>query len=60
MKIPAAWAALLGTGIVNLVFWLVTAPHMRYGGLYIYTVVALTLGQDSRKLSHCVSDKELI
>ena len=38
------WAALLGTGIVNLVFWLVTAPHMRYGGLYIYTVVALTLG----------------
>lgn len=39
-----AWAALLGTGVVNLIFWLVAAPHMRYGGPYIYTLVALTLG----------------
>lgn len=39
-----AWAALLSTEIVNLLFWLVTAPHMRYGGPYIYMLVALTLG----------------
>ncbi len=39
-----AWAALLGTGIVNLFFWLVTAPHMRYGGPYMYMLAALTLG----------------
>ncbi len=39
-----ACAALLGTGIVNLLFWMVTAPHMRYGGPYIHMVVALTLG----------------
>lgn len=37
-------AALLGTGMVNLVFWIVTAPHMRYGGPYITMLVALTLG----------------
>lgn len=39
-----AWASLLGTGIVNLVFWMVTAPHMRYGGPYMYMLLALTLG----------------
>lgn len=39
------WAALLGTGIVNLIFWLETAPHMRYGGPYIYAFVALTIGE---------------
>ena len=39
-----AWAALLGTAIVNFFFWMVTAPHMRYGGPYIYMLVALTLG----------------
>ncbi len=39
-----AWAALLGAGIVNLAFWMVTAPHMRYGEPYIYMLVALTLG----------------
>lgn len=39
-----AWAALWGSGILNLVFWMVTAPHMRYGGPYIDTIVALALG----------------
>lgn len=39
-----ARAALLGTGLINLVFWMVTAPHMRYGGPYIHTLVALVLG----------------
>ncbi len=39
-----ARAALLGTGIVNLLFWMAAAPHMRYGGPYIHMVVALTLG----------------
>lgn len=39
-----AWAALLAAGLINLMFWMVTAPHMRYGGPYIYTLVALTLG----------------
>ena len=39
-----AQMALLGTGLVNLFFWLITAPHMRYGGPYIYMLVAVTLG----------------
>lgn len=37
-------AALLGTAIVNLFFWLFTAPHLRYGEPYIYVLVAVTLG----------------
>lgn len=39
-----AGAAFLGTAILNMIFWLVAAPHMRYGGPYIYMLVALTLG----------------
>ncbi len=39
-----ACAALLGTGSVNLLFWMGPAPHRRYGGPYIHMVVALTLG----------------
>ena len=37
-------AALLTAGLTNIVFWLTTAPHMRYGGPYIYTLIAMTLG----------------
>lgn len=48
-----AWAALLGTAIVNFFFWMVTAPHMRYGGPYIYMLVALTLGTVV-----CLSERE--
>lgn len=37
-------AAVYGTAVVNLCFWMVTAPHMRYGGPYIHMLVALALG----------------
>ena len=30
-----AGAALLGTAVVNFLFWMATAPHMRFGGPYI-------------------------
>lgn len=40
-----AGAALLGTAVVNFLFWMATAPHMRFGGPYIYTLVAMTLGE---------------
>ncbi len=36
--------ALLTSGAVNLVFWFFSAPHMRYGGPYIYVLVVMTLG----------------
>lgn len=39
-----AQGALLGASLVNLFFWLAAAPHMRYGGPYIYILVAVTLG----------------
>lgn len=39
-----AQGALIGVSLVNLFFWLVTAPHMRYGSPYIYVLVAVTLG----------------
>lgn len=39
-----ALTALLAAGMVNLVFWFFSAPHMRYGGPYIYMLVAMTLG----------------
>lgn len=39
-----AWASVYGVAVVNLCFWMVTAPHMRYGGPYIYMIVALVLG----------------
>lgn len=39
-----AGAAALGAGVVNLLFWFFSAPHMRYGEPYIYVLVALTLG----------------
>lgn len=37
-------AAVYGAAVVNLCFWMITAPHMRYGGPYIYMLVALALG----------------
>lgn len=39
-----ARAALLGTSLVNLFFWLFTAPHLRYGGPYISVLAVVTLG----------------
>ena len=39
-----AQGALLVASLVNLFFWLAAAPHMRYGGPYIYILVAVTLG----------------
>lgn len=39
-----AGAALYGTAVADILFWLAAAPHMRYGGPYIHTLVALTLG----------------
>lgn len=39
-----ALAALLAAAMVNLVFWFFSAPHMRYGGPYIYVLVVMTLG----------------
>lgn len=39
-----ALTALLAAGMVNLVFWFFSAPHMRYGGPYIYMLLAITLG----------------
>lgn len=37
-------SALLGAALLNIVFWLLTAPAMRYGGAYIYILIAVTLG----------------
>lgn len=39
-----AQTALLAASLFCLFFWLVTAPHMRYGGPYIYVLAAVTLG----------------
>lgn len=47
-----AQGALLGVSLVNLFFWLFTAPHMRYGGLYIYILVAVTLGTGAEGFVH--------
>ncbi len=39
-----ALTAFLAVGTGNLVFWFFSAPHMRYGGPYIYMLVVMTLG----------------
>lgn len=39
-----AGGAVLGAGVVNLLFWFFSAPHMRYGAPYIYALVAMVLG----------------
>lgn len=39
-----ALTAILAVSIVNLVFWFFSAPHMRYGGPYIYELAAVTAG----------------
>lgn len=36
--------ALLFAAVINLIFWFFSAPHMRYGGPYIYVLVAVTIG----------------
>lgn len=42
-----AQAAFFGAGVVNLFFWFLTAPHMRYGEPYIYVLVVMALGTAS-------------
>lgn len=39
-----AWTIFSAVGTVNLVFWFFSAPHMRYGGPYIYILLVMTLG----------------
>lgn len=39
-----ALTAFLAAGTVNLVFWFFSAPHMRYGGPYIYMLLVMTFG----------------
>lgn len=39
-----ALTALQAVSLVNVIFWLFSAPHMRYGGPYIYVLMAVTLG----------------
>lgn len=36
--------ALLFAAVVNLIFWFFSAPHMRYGGPYIYVLAVITFG----------------
>lgn len=36
--------ALLFAAAVNLIFWFFSAPHMRYGGPYIYVLAVITFG----------------
>lgn len=36
--------ALLSAGMINLFFWFFSAPHMRYGGPYIYVLVMMAVG----------------
>lgn len=35
---------LLGVALLNTVFWFITAPAIRFGGPYIYILIAVTLG----------------
>lgn len=39
-----ALTAFLAAAAVNVVFWFFSAPHMRYGGPYIYMLVVMTFG----------------
>lgn len=43
-----AGVTVLGAGLVNLLFWFFSAPHMRYGEPYIYVLVAMVLGMSWR------------
>lgn len=38
------YAAILAAGAVSLVFWLMAAPLIRYGQVYVLIVIALSLG----------------
>lgn len=44
-------AAILGASLVCLVFWLVTAPLIRYGQVYVFIVMAMALGGWERRFS---------
>lgn len=39
-----AYMAILAAGEVCLVFWLMTAPLVRYGQVYVFIIIALALG----------------
>lgn len=34
----------LGVSLLNIAFWFLTAPAMRFGGAYVYILIAVTLG----------------
>ncbi len=43
------YAAVLGVCVVSLVFWLMAAPLVRYGQVYVFVIIALALGGWERK-----------
>lgn len=43
------YSAILTAGVVCLVFWLMTAPLIRYGQVYVVIVIALALGGWEKK-----------
>jgi len=38
------YAAILGAAVVSLVFWLMAAPLVRYGQVYVFVIIAFALG----------------
>ena len=50
-----AGVAVLAAGVVNLLFWFFSAPHMRYGGPYIYAIVAMVLGMSGLRMKKPLS-----
>lgn len=44
-----AYTAILAAGEVCLIFWLMTAPLIRYGQVYVFIIIALALGGWERK-----------
>ncbi len=44
-------AALMAVSMANVVFWFFSAPHMRYGGPYLYVLTAVAIGSFVRDRS---------
>lgn len=38
------YGAVLGAGVVSLIFWLMAAPLIRYGQVYVFIMIAFALG----------------
>ena len=53
-----ALTVFFAAGIVNLVFWFLSAPHMRYGGPYIYMLVVMGLGSLAGNRGGCEAARE--